>query len=154
MTPLTWASAPWPAERDFLVDLGEPRAQAADGPLQRGVAPDQGPLAAEVPGRVVPVLDIDQPEPRALRQEDLDRPDVERLAPRRHRDRPIRGPEWLRPLPRARRGCGSDRHAPRWARPTRLNSGALDRDPLGHVEQRPARPERRMQRREDVVGRE
>ena len=25
---------PLPRERDFLVDLGEPRAQAADGPLQ------------------------------------------------------------------------------------------------------------------------
>ena len=68
---------PLPGQRDLLVDLGQTRAQAADGPLQRGVAADDGPLAAEVPGGVVPVLDVDQPELRSLRQEDLERPDVQ-----------------------------------------------------------------------------
>ena len=69
---------PLPGEGDLLVDLGEPRPEPADGPLQRGVAADDGPLAAEVPGRVVPVLDVDEPEPGSLRQEDLERADVQR----------------------------------------------------------------------------
>ena len=69
---------PLPGEGDLLVDLGQPRAQAADGPLERGVAADDRALPAEVPGRLVPVLDVDQPEPRALRQEDLESADVQR----------------------------------------------------------------------------
>ena len=76
---MTWAFGSLPGERDFLVDLGQPRPETADGPLQRGIAADDGALAAEVPGGIVPVLDIDQPEVRSLRQEDFERADVQAL---------------------------------------------------------------------------
>ena len=144
---------PRPGQDDLLVDLGEPRAQAADGPLQRGVAADDGPLAAEVPGGVVPVLDVDQPEPRALR----------RGRPRR----PRRGAPGASPPPAPgrladQRGLGpvlehDERVAQVDAAPLgqadQAEQRGLELHALGHVEQRPARPERRVQRREEVVAR-
>ena len=52
ITPLTWASAPAADQGHVLVDLGQPAAQGADGPLQRGVAVDQRLLMGEVPDAV------------------------------------------------------------------------------------------------------
>src|SRR5262249_5560051 len=64
-------------QRDFLVDLREPPAEAADRPLQRGIGGDEGTFATEVPGPRVPVLDVDEPEPGAATHEELDRSTVE-----------------------------------------------------------------------------
>ena len=131
--------------------LATSRAQAADGPLQRGVAADQGPLAAEVPGRVVPVLDVDQPEPCALRQEDLDGADVERRSfaitpPGRLADQRGFGPV----LEHDERVAQVD--PPLLGQADQAEQRGLERHALGHVEQRAAGPERRVQGREDVVG--
>ena len=143
---------PRPGQHDLLVDLGQPRAQAADGPLQRGIAADHGPLPAEVPGGVVPVLDVDQPEPCAPAP---GRPPGARVERRRpppprpavSRTRVASAPSssttrvWLRStLPALRQADQAEQRG-------------LDLHPLGHVEQRPARPERRVQRREEVVAR-
>ncbi len=68
---------PLPGQGDLLVDLRQPGAEAADGPLDRGIGADQGPLAAEVPGRGVPVLEVDEPELRPPADEQLDRPGVQ-----------------------------------------------------------------------------
>jgi len=69
-------AGPFADQGDLLVDLRQPRSEAADGPLQGRVGADQRPLAAEVPGGGVPVLDVDQPEPGPLRQEDLQGADM------------------------------------------------------------------------------
>ena len=49
----------------MLIDFGQPAAQGADRPLQRGVATDQGVLMGEVPDAGAPVLQIDVAQPRA-----------------------------------------------------------------------------------------
>ena len=72
ITPFTWALAPGAGQRDLLIDLGQPRSQTADGPLDRGIGGDESPLAAEMPGGVVPVLDVDELELGTLTDEQLD----------------------------------------------------------------------------------
>ena len=49
---------PSTGQRDFLIDLRKPRAEPADGPLQGRVLADEGSFPAEVPSRVVPVLNV------------------------------------------------------------------------------------------------
>ncbi len=75
--PVDLGLGPLPRERHLLIDLGQARSETADGPLQRGIAADDRSLAAEVPGRLVPVLDVDQSQLRALRQEDFESADVQ-----------------------------------------------------------------------------
>src|ERR1700722_10680550 len=65
-------------ERDLLVDLRQPRPEAADRPLDSGVAADDGALATEVPGVLVPVLDVDERQIRPVADEQLDGPAVQR----------------------------------------------------------------------------
>ena len=118
----------------------------------RGVPAHEGPLAAEVPGRRIPVLDVHQPEPGALALEDLEGPDVEpgRLAPRaggrladerrlgillEHDQRMAEIDTTL---------VGQAHQAEQWR---------LDLNAPGHVKQRTAGPERGVQGGEDVVRR-
>ena len=142
-------SRPFPGQRDLLVDLRQPRPEAADRPLQRGVGTDQGPFPAEVPGGVVPVLDVDEPQFRPAPDEDFHGPDVQArriaaLAPGGLADEGRLGPLFEH----------DERvvhvHRPRAGERDEAEQRGLHLDPLGHIEQRPARPEGRMQGREGV----
>ena len=130
ITPLTWASAPLPIKRDLLVDLGDPRAEAADGPLDRGVGADQGPLAAEVPGGGVPVLEVDEPEVGPVPDEQLDRPGVQRRRVGAADAGGLADEGRLGPLLQDDQGVVEVDPAPA-GQPTRLNRGTSTLTPLG-----------------------
>ena len=70
-----------PDQGHVLVHLGQPAAQRADGPLQRGVLPDQRPLVGEVPDAGAPVLQVDVAEPGPRADVDFDRPAVQARRP-------------------------------------------------------------------------
>ena len=149
--PVDLGIGPLPDQRDFLVDLGEPGAQAAHGPLDRGVRSDQGPLPAEVPGRGVPVLDVDELELRPLAHEQLDRPGMERG------DFPSGHAGGLAD----ERGLGAfleddkqvvEVHAPGVRQADEAEQRGLDLDAPRHVEQRAARPECRTWRAREGIG--
>ena len=64
-----------------LVHLGQPAAQGADGPLQRGVVVDQRPLMGEVPDAGAPVLQVDVSQLRPRADVDFDGPAVQARRP-------------------------------------------------------------------------
>ena len=103
-----------------------------------------------MPGRVVPVLDIDQLEPRTLGQEDLDGPDVERrsfsaTSPGRFANQRGFGPVFEH----HQRVAQVD--TPLLDKADQTEERSVELHPLGHIKQCAARPERRVQRREDIV---
>ena len=92
-----------------------------------------------MPGRLVPVLDVDEPEIR-LAPRNLDGADVECLSliaplPARFADQGGLGPV----LEHHQRMAQVDTPLPRQA--DQAENGRLDRDPFGHIEQRTTRPE-------------
>ena len=152
ITPLTWASAPGPARTTSWLTLASREPRPPTVHWMRGVAADDGALPAEVPGGVVPVLDVDQPEPRPCARKTSSAPACRagpRLAPRAGRLADQRG---LGPvLEHDERVVQVDAALPGQA--DQAEQRGLELHALRHVEQRPAGPERRVQRREEVVGR-
>ncbi len=68
---------PRAVERDVLMDVGQPRAQAADRPLQAGATIDVAGLVSEVVGPRAPVLQLHVTELRVRTNQQLDRADVQ-----------------------------------------------------------------------------
>ena len=64
-------------QRHVLIDLGQAASQGADGPLQRGVAAEQGLLMGEMPHAHAPVLQIDVLQPGFRPQQQFDGPAVQ-----------------------------------------------------------------------------
>ena len=68
---------PFADQGDVLVDLGQPAAQCADGPLQRGVAADERLVMGEVPDARAPILQVHVAQPCAGADEDFHRAAVQ-----------------------------------------------------------------------------
>ena len=135
-----------------MIDLGKPGAQAPDGPLNRGVAADQSPFSAEVPGRRIPVLNVDQSESRALPLNNLQRADMKSGSLASAVGGRLAHQGGL---------CALLEHDQRVAeidpsfvgQPDQTEQRSLDLDSPRHVKQRSAGPERGVEGREDIVRR-
>ena len=102
--------------------------------------------------RGVPVLDVDEPELRPAPTNISTAPACRRRASPRPRAGRLADAAWPRPLPRARPAYGPRSTRPSRGQPDQAEQRGLDLHPLGHVEQRPAGPERRV-RADEGVGR-
>ena len=133
-----------------LIDLGQPAAQGADGPLQRGIAVDQGLLVGEVPDAVAPVLQVDVAQIRASRPTRIS------IAPQ-CRPPSVWPPDWPSrpgPSPRlllpGRPACGRNPRRPRSA--PKACAGAFDDHAARHVQAHVRPTSRRRARRRTCRG--
>ena len=141
--------APWPASATSWLTLAsrDPRPPTVHCSAASGPTRARSRLKCQVPS--VPVLDVDEPELGPAADEDLDGPGVQRrgiapVAPGGLADERRLGPF----LEHDQRVVHVD--PPLAGQADQAEQRGLDLDALGHVEQRPAGPERRVQGREGV----
>ena len=141
---------PFADQGHMLIDLGQPAAQGADRPLQRGVAADQRFLMGEVPDAGAPILQIHVPQSAP--------------GPTRISTAPQCKPAAVGSMlavSASTRGLGAflqyDQGMAKIALPGRQRrehmQRPIDHDALGHVKHHAARPAGRMQRGKLVVKR-
>ena len=148
-------SAPRADQRHVLIDLGQPCAERADGPLQAAVALDEAFLMGKMPDAVSPVLQIHVTQQRPAPTSSSMPPQcrAESAPCRRHAGPPaVSDRPSLRPRLPAPPGCDPDRRHEPLKRRERVKR-PIDHHAARHVEQRAAGPAGGVQRGEFVVVR-